>query len=365
MPASPPLPAPAAALRARAPGLWLAGAAVGLLALLPVLLNKPYPLHLGVILFLAVVEAAAWNLVGGLAGQYSLGHAAYFGVGAYAAVLLLERWGIAPWWGIGAAAVCAVLLALVMGTVTLRLRGPLFALASIAAAEVLRLSALHFRTLTHGAQGLVVAQLPTLRLPGLSLSLDGKRPFYYLTLFLAVVAVAVNRAVLRSRLGYQLLAVREDQDAAHSLGIRLALVKNLALALSAALTGVAGAIFAGYSRFVAPDAVFSLTDVSIPMVLYCLAGGAGTVEGPVVGALLLVPVSEALRNPRGLVSLGLLPAGSGLVGFVERYLSQAHQLFCGILLVAIVLFAPEGVSGLVRRLLAHFGARSRPAPPPA
>jgi len=367
MPAPPPLPPSAAATRsgARAAGPWLAAAAVGLLALFPVLVARPYPLHMGVVLFLAVLQAAAWNLVGGIAGQYSVGHAAYFGAGAYAAVILLERWGIAPWWGIWAAALCAVLLALVVGTVTLRLRGPYFVLASIAAAEVVRLAALHFRALTHGAQGFVVAELPVLRLPGLSVTFDGKRPFYYLTLALAVLAVAVNRTVLRSRLGYQLLAVREDQDAAHSLGIRLSLVKNQALAISAALTGMAGAVFAGYSRFIDPDAVFSLTDVSIPMVLYCLAGGAGTVEGPVVGALLLVPVSEALRNPRGLVSLGLLPAGSGVVGFVERHLSPAHQLAYGILLVLIVLFAPEGVAGLVRRLLPRSRARPRPAPPPA
>ncbi len=180
-------------------------------------------------------------------------------------------------------------------------------------------------------------------------------PFYYLTLLLAVLAVAVNRAVLRSKLGYYLLAIREDQDAAHSLGIDLTLYKNLALAISAALTGLAGAVFAGYSRFIDPASAFGLTDVSIQMVLLCIIGGIGTVEGPVIGAVLLIPLSEVLRNPRGLVSLGVLPAGSGLVAFVERHLSHAHQLVYGLLLVVVILFAPEGVAGLLRRL----------GPPPA
>ncbi len=341
---------------------WLpAAVVVAFLLAFPLVVTRPYPLHMGVILFLAVLTGSAWNVIGGYAGQYSVGHAAYFGAGAYTAVLLLERFRLAPWWGLWAAMACAVAVALVVGSITFRLRGPYFVLASIAVAEIVRLAALHFRGLTRGAEGFVVADAPVLRLGGLQVSFAGKRPFYFLTLLLAILAVAVSRAVLRSRLGYRLLAIREDQDAAHSLGIDPARTKNAALAISAALTGMAGAVFVGYSRFIDPASAFGI-DVSLQMVLICILGGVGTVEGPVIGAVLLVPVSEVLRNPRGLETVGLLPPGSALVGFIERHLSHAHQLVYGLLIVVIILFAPEGVAGLVHRWA---GRRLNPEPPAA
>lgn len=321
---------------------------VVLFLLFPLVVTRPYPLHMGVLLFLAVLMGSAWNVIGGYAGQYSVGHSAFFGTGAYAAVLLWERFHLAPWWGLPVAMVCATAVALVVGSITFRLRGPYFVLASIAVAEIVRLAALHFRGLTHGAEGFVIADVPTLHLPGVEISFAGKRPFYYLTLLLAVLAVAVSRAVLHSRLGYQLLAIRDDQDAAHSLGIPLSRTKNLALGISAALTGMAGAVFVGYLRFIDPASAFGI-DVSIQMVLICILGGIGTVEGPIIGAVLLIPVSEVLRNPRGLETVGLLPPGSAVVAFIERYLSQAHLLVYGVLMVVIVLFAPEGVAGLLRR----------------
>ncbi len=334
------------------------------LALFPVAITKPYPLHMGVILFLAVLQGSAWNLIGGYAGQYSVGHAAYFGTGAYTAVMLLEYFHVAPWWSLPLAMLAAVAVALVIGSITFRLRGPYFVLASIAVAEIMRLAALHFRGLTRGAEGFVVADVPTLHVLGLQLDFAGKRPFYYLTLVLAVLAVTVSRLVRRSPLGYRLLAIREDQDAAHSLGISLSFNKNVALAISAALTGMAGAVFAGFSRFVDPSAAFGL-DISVQMVLVCILGGIGTVEGPVIGAMLLVPLDEVLRNPRGLVTVGLLPAGSGLVDFIQRYLSQAHLLVYGLLIVVMILFAPDGVAGLVRRRAFRRRAEAPPAAAPA
>jgi branched-chain amino acid transport system permease protein len=344
---------------------WLpAGLLLLFLVLFPLFVTKPYPVGMGVVLFLAVLLGSAWNIVGGYAGQYSVGHAAFFGVGAYTAVMLAERWHVAPWWGLPAAMVAAALVALVIGSITFRLRGPYFVLGSIAVAEIIRLAALHFRAFTNGAEGFVVATVPTLRLLGLQIPFTGKRPFYYLTLALAVLAVLVSRAVLRSRLGHFLLAIREDQDAAASLGIRLAVNKSVALALSAALTGMAGAVFAGYTRFVDPSSVFGL-DVSVGMVLFALLGGIGTVEGPIIGAALLVPFDEILRNPRGLVTLGILPSDSGLVAFIGRWLTPAHLLVHGLVLVVIILFAPEGVAGLVRKLRARRGGKEAAPPSPS
>jgi branched-chain amino acid transport system permease protein len=345
-------PAARAALR------WLPAAlVVFLLALFPVFVTRPYPVGMGVVLFLAILMGSAWNILGGYAGQYSVGHAAYFGVGAYTAVMLFERHQIAPWFGLPAAMAAAVLVGVVIGSITFRLRGPYFVLASIAVAEIIRLAALHFRSFTNGAEGFVVSAAPTWNVLGLELSFGTKRSFYWLTLALAVGAVLVSRAVRRARLGYLLLAIREDQDAAHSLGIPLAWNKNLALALSAALTGLAGAVFAGYTGFIDPNVAFSLTDVSVYMVLICLLGGIGTVYGPVIGAALLVPLVEVLRNPRGLVTIGLLPSDSALVAFVGRWVSPAYLLVTGVIMVLLILFAPEGVAGLLRR----FRERRRPA----
>jgi branched-chain amino acid transport system permease protein len=184
-----------------------------------------------------------------------------------------------------------------------------------------------------------------------------KRSFYYVGLLLAVLTILANYAVQHSKLGYYFQAIREDQDAAHSLGINLAFYKNVALAISAAFTAASGGFFAMFVKFIDPNIAFGL-DVSIQIVLICIVGGIGTILGPVLGAMVLVPLSEVLRNPRGLVQVGIVSADSGVVRFIETYLSNAHLLVYGILVVVVILFAPEGVLGVIRRILAR--SRRRP-----
>lgn len=329
--------------------LLLFVAAVAALAVFPQFVRKPYVLHMGVVLFLAVIQGQAWNVVGGYAGQYSVGHAAYFGIGAYTTMMLLELRQVAPWVGIWVAVANAVVLSLVIGSITFRLRGPYFVLASISVAEVMRLAALHFKGVTRGAEGFLASAIPTLHLFGAEIDFVTKRSFYYAGLVVAVVTIAVNYAVQHSKLGYYFQAIREDQDAAHSLGIPLALYKNLALGISAAFTAFAGGFYAMFVKFIDPNAVFGI-DVSVQIVLICIIGGIGTILGPVVGAMVLVPLSEVLRNPRGLVQLGVLSPDSGFVQFVEAHLSNAHLLVYGILVVLVILFAPDGVVGILRRV---------------
>jgi branched-chain amino acid transport system permease protein len=317
----------------------VAGAAAVLaLALVPLLSTRPYVLHMGVVLFLAVIQGQAWNVVGGYAGQHSLGHAAYFGLGAYATVMLLELHGVPPWWGVWAGVAAAVALSAVIGSITFRLRGPYFVLASIAVAEIIRLAALYFKSVTHGAEGLLVSGVPPLRLLGVEIDFLGKRPFYLIALAVAAITVAVNWGVERSKLGAYFQAIREDQDAAASLGIHLALYKNLALAISAAFAGFAGGFYGVYVQFIDPNTVFGI-DVSIEFVLICIIGGIGRIYGPLVGALVLVPLSEALR----------------------AHLANAHLLVYGVLVVVVMLFAPEGVLGLLRDAAARLGRRRRGA----
>jgi branched-chain amino acid transport system permease protein len=332
------------------------GVAVAALALFPSFVKKPYVLHMGVMLFLAVIQGQAWNVIGGYAGQYSVGHAAYFGVGAYVTMMLLEVSHVAPWWGIWAAVAAAVILAVIIGSITFRLRGPYFVLASISVAEIIRLAALHFREQTRGAEGYLLSQIPDLHLLGAEISFVGKKPFYYVGLGLAVVTILANYAVQHSKLGYYFQAIREDQDAAHSLGIRLSFYKNVALAISAAFTAFAGGFYAMYVKFIDPNIAFGL-DVSVQIVLIAIIGGIGTIVGPVIGAMVLVPLSEVLRNPRGLVQVGVLPADSRVVSFIDAYLSNAWLLVYGVLVVVVILFAPEGVLGVIHAAVARVRKR--------
>ena len=321
-------------------------------AIFPSFVKKPYVLHMGVMLFLAIIQGQAWNVIGGYTGQYSVGHAAFFGIGAYVTMMLLEVNKIPPWWGIWAAMASAVILSLIVGSITFRLRGPYFVLASISVAEIIRLATLHFKGFTRGAEGFLLSSIPPLHLFGVEIEFFTKRSFYYVGLLLAVVTILANWAVQHSKLGYYFQAIREDQDAAHSLGINLAFYKNVALAISAAFTAAAGGFFAMFVKFIDPNIAFGL-DVSVQIVLICIVGGIGTIIGPVLGAMVLVPLSEILRNPRGLVQIGVLSADSGVVRFIETYLSNAHLLVFGILVVVVILFAPEGVLGVIRRIVAR------------
>jgi len=338
-------------------GLVVFLAAVAAFAVFPQFVRKPYVLHMGVVLFLAIVQGQAWNVIGGYAGQYSVGHAAYFGIGAYTTTMLLELNKIPPWWGIWAAIAAAVLVSIVIGSITFRLRGPYFVLASISVAEIIRLAALYFKGFTRGAEGFLLSDIPALKIGATEIEFYTKRPFYFTALALAVITVGVNWLVQHSKLGYYFQAIREDQDAAHSLGINLAFYKNVALAISAALTASAGGFYAMFVKFIDPNTVFGL-DVSVQFVLICIIGGIGTILGPVIGAMVLVPLSEVLRNPKGLVQLGLLSSDSRFVQFVEEHLSNAHMLVYGILVVIVILFAPDGVVGLIRSGVARLRRRA-------
>jgi branched-chain amino acid transport system permease protein len=279
--------------------------------------------------------------------------------------MLLELHQIAPWWGIGLAILNAVILSVVIGAITFRLRGPYFVLASIAVAEILRLAVLHWKDFTKGAEGILLSGIPPLKLTeGLSIEFIGKRPFFYASLGLAIIVVAANWLVQNTKLGYYFQAIREDQDAAHSLGISPALHKSIALAISAAFTAWAGALFALYVRFIDPSVVIGL-DVSVQMVLICIIGGIGTILGPVVGAFVLTLLSETLRNPKWLVQAGIFDSESPVIAFIQLRLSNTHVLFYGVLVVLVILFAPDGILGLLRNGWARLQRRLQRGAPQA
>jgi branched-chain amino acid transport system permease protein len=179
-----------------------------------------------------------------------------------------------------------------------------------------------------------------------------KVPFYYIGLFLALLTIGITYSVQHSKLGYFFQAIREDQDAAHSLGISISLYKNIALGISAVLTSLAGAFYGIYVGFVDPPTVLGL-DVSVQIMLICIIGGMGTLWGPVLGALVLVPMSEALRSNMVtdlLVRVGLVNADSKVGLFLKENLAHAHVLLYGILVVLVILFMPDGLMGFVKKL---------------
>jgi branched-chain amino acid transport system permease protein len=336
--------------------LLISTAVVAALFVLPLQVANPYLLHLMILFFLSVAMGESWNVIGGYCGQYSVGHAAYFGVGAYAALMLLQYKHIAPWWGVWVAIAAALVISLLIGTICFRLRGPYFVLASIAVAEIIRLVVLNWKQLTNGAEGILLVDIPPLMLGGrLVTDWLSKTPFYYLGLILALATLLVNFLVQHSKLGYYLQAIREDQDAAHSLGINLSFYKNVALAISALFTGLSGVFYGLYIGFIDPASVLGV-DLSVQMVLICIIGGIGTNFGPVVGALVLVPLSEALRAnllSKFLFSIGVVQETSRVGGFLKENLAHAHVLIYGILVVVVILFMPDGVLGFGKKLIAR------------
>jgi branched-chain amino acid transport system permease protein len=267
----------------------------------------------------------AWNLVGGYAGQLSLGHVAFFGVGAYG-LALLTAFSARPWIAFFVAALAATVFAGIIGRIVFRLRGPYFTLATIAFAEVLRLSATNLN-LTGGAIGLGTPALFT----GRSLW-----TLYYLSAVgLALITFLVNFHVARSRFGYYLMAIREDEETASAVGIDTASCKLRSLLISAFLTALGGALYGSAFQFIVPDSVLTI-DISLQMAIVTMLGGAGTLSGPLVGAILLLGAVEIFKNQ----------------------FRESHLLIYGVLIVLVVLFLPEGiVGGLGQHLRGRRSAR--------
>lgn len=326
------------------------------LFIFPQFIQSPYALHIMILLFLSTIQGEAWNIIGGYTGQYSVGHAAYFGAGAYTTMILMQYKQVPPWYGMIAGIVIALIVSLIIGSICFRLRGPYFVLASIAVAEIMRLCAMNLKELTNGAEGILITEVPAFRI-GDTVVTDflTKVPFYYIGLVIAILTILVTWLVQHSKLGYYFQAIREDQDAAHSLGISLSIYKSAALAISAAFTSLAGSFYAVYIGFIDPPTVLAL-DISVQIVLICIIGGIGTIWGPVVGSLVLVPLSEALRSnliAQAIFKTGLASEESGVGTFLKENLAHAHALIYGILVVMVILFMPDGVLGWMKKLAAR------------
>ena len=282
---------------------------LGLLALVPLVMDNPYFLHMIIMVFIWICLGQSWNLLGGFTGQVSFGHAAFYGVGAYAGGLLAFHFEASTWWGMILGPLMAMVFAVPMGLICFRLRGAYFALAMLALAELLRLIATNWIDFTNGSVGILI--VPTM----------GKVAFYYIALGLAALGFVVIRAVVNSKLGFYFIAIREDQDAAESMGIDTTKYKLISLLISSFFTGLTGGFYMNYMAYIDPSVVFALTDVSIMMILVVMLGGAGTFYGPAIGSVIMVICSEAFRV----------------------YFGSANLLIMGILIVLIIIFIPNGL----------------------
>jgi branched-chain amino acid transport system permease protein len=296
---------------------WVSLIVVLVWARMPWFIHNNYQLQVLFRITLFAALGLAWNLVGGYAGQLSLGHVAFFGVGAYGLALFAEL-GIPVWISAFLAALVATAFAAIIGTIAFRLRGPYFTLATIAFAEVLRLAATNLNV-TGGAIGLTM--------PGLFVGRAFWRSFYLAAVALAVISFLANYWASRSRFGYYLMAIREDEDTAAAVGINTARCKVYALLMSAFLTALGGALYGSAFQFIVPDSILTI-DISIQIAIITMLGGAGTLLGPIVGAVLLLSASEAFKN----------------------VFQESHLLIYGVLIVVVVLFMPEGIVGGLQHL---------------
>jgi branched-chain amino acid transport system permease protein len=307
-------------------GLVLLALLFALLAVFPAFASG-YLLAVGFLILYFAFVGQAWNVMMGFAGQLSLGHSLYVGLGAYAAAALYVHFGISPWIGLSASIGISMLAGAAIGFLAFRfgVAGVYFAILTIAFAEFARIGFDHFRWV-QGSSGFFLpvanyAQNDLWNLRG------SPTMFYYLMLALAVAAFVLCHALLRSRMGYYWQAIRESPEAAEALGVNLFRYKMAAVVLSAAMTSLAGVVFAFYYNNLFPEQIFHISR-SIELILGPIIGGIGTLVGPIVGAFLLTGLAEGLREV--MLRLGIDVPG-------------VKQVFYGVCLLLVVMFLPDGV----------------------
>jgi branched-chain amino acid transport system permease protein len=280
-----------------------------------------------VLTFLWAGLALAWNIAGGYAGLISFGHAAFFGIGAYTSTILFVRAGINPWIGIWCGAALTSAFGALLALICARLRGPFLILSTLAAAEVVRIGALNWASLTGGPEGLSIPPVA-----GLANMVFASKATYVVMMLLFLVGVyAITKLLEGSRYGYYLFSVRDDADAASAAGVNPLVVRTAAMALSAGLTGIGGSLFAQYFLYLDPTFIIS-PELSFQFALLAAVGGLGTAIGPVLGSFLITPMSELLRSYLGNQAAGL------------------HLVIYSALLIFVMLYFPGGIAGALTRL---------------
>ncbi len=295
-----------------------------LLLLFPLVITQTYLIHVMILVFMFGMLGVAWNIMGGYAGMFSFGQAAFFGIGAYTSSFLLVTFHVNPWIGLMAGGVVAALMAAAIGYPCSNLRGHYFAIATIAFGEIVRI---HFNNwkLVNAAEGITI--------PMVNESLanfmfhSSKLPYYYIILAFLLLALVICYFVANSKMGYYFRAIKESHDVAEVLGVNVVRYRLIAIMVSAFLSAMAGTFYAQYILYIDPESVMLLA-ISIQIVLISMLGGAGTIMGPVIGAAILLPISELTR-------IWLGHRGTGV-----------DMLIYGFLITLISVYQPQGIWGL-------------------
>src|SRR3954471_6777003 len=300
----------------------------------PLMVQDVFLQRIGALVLLAAISASAWNLLGGHAGQVSVGHAVYFGAGAYSSLVVFNQWGWPPIAGAPIGVVVSMAISAVVGTPTFRLRGHYFSMATIAAAELFRILAANW-PLLGAAVGLMGPPVPRTMW---DLSFISPVPYHYLFLSVLVLLLVLTWQMQRSRMGYYLAAIRGGDRAARSLGVPVLRFKLYALLLSAGFTSLAGSLYAVMVGFIDPDSALGIL-ISVKMLIIAALGGAGTLFGPLVGAIILIPLEETTNAAFG-------GGGTGITFIVY-----------GAIIVLVARFQPGGVAAFWQSITTRRVAR--------
>jgi branched-chain amino acid transport system permease protein len=326
---------------ARGPQTLVAVALGGVVLLLLPLVLTDFLVGLAILILFWSFLGTAWNILGGYAGQFSFGHAAYFGLGAYTSTFLLVALGVNPWLGMLVGGAAATLFGLFTAFLTARygIRGPYFALATFAFAEMLRLIANNLDAI-NGPRGLQLKLIGGSSWLAFQFEAD-RRPYYYVILAFLGLAIGLTFVIARSKAGYYFQAIRENEEAAATLGVNTMRYKLLATGVSAFLTALGGTFYAQYLFFIDPGLVFG-AGLSVEILLRPLLGGAGTVLGPLVGGIVLTPLAEGTRT--------LVRTPPDMLPFLEPLKGRAgvDVMLFGAILMLVILFLPNGIVGWLR-----------------
>lgn len=296
----------------------------------------PHGMHVLVQVLLFAYLSSCWNILGGYAGQVSFGHALFMAIGAYGSTLLLLGLGLTPWLGMLVGGALAAAVGVFIGYLSFRYRikGTYFALVTLAFTEIARILALN----TPAIGGAMGVYIPVQTTSVVDIKFLDKAGYVYTIAGLLAVVLAVTAWLERSPVGHKLVAIRENEDAAQALGVGLLRLKLSATALSAFLTALGGTFYAHYVTFIDPSTLLNM-NMALEITIFAIVGGVGTLFGPLLGALCLVPIAELVR-----ASLGQSYAG-------------VHLVMYGAILVAILLFAPDGLMGFVEVVRARWAGR--------
>jgi branched-chain amino acid transport system permease protein len=308
---------------------------IAILIVLPMVVQSSFAIDIFVRILLFAFIGTAWNLMGGYAKQLSLGHAAYFGLGAYTSTLLQINYDVSPWIGMVAGGVVAAIASLPIGWLCFRLRGPYFTIATIATAQALMLIFLKFRDFAWGAEGTTIPNLGT---APLMMQFESKSSYYYVVLGLLLLSLLVTWLIERSWIGNYLVAIGEDEDAAEAIGVNAPKMKRDIYMISAFLTALAGTFYTQYIYFIDPATAFSF-NISIEAALVSIVGGIGTLWGPLIGTVLLETTSALLQSW----------LGSSIGGIQLTVYS--------LILMAVILWRPTGLMGMIVEARQRFAAR--------